>query len=232
VIHTVIKVGGRLGRGKHLRDLCEAVGDLGRRHRLLIVPGGGAFADAVRRCDARMGLSDTAAHWMAILAMDQYGYMLADLIPGSTAVRSLEDAEGPAETGGVPVLLPFDLMRQTDALPHSWTVTADSIAAWVAGLAGAHGLVLLKDQKGLGNLVDGAGAASPHAMSVEQLARWEGVDSHLPHLLRGACFHVWILNGERPEQLGELLETGRTVGIRVLRCDASSCEPLPRPPDR
>lgn len=232
MMDTVVKIGGRLGRGKHLRSLCNEVATLGRRHRLLIVPGGGAFADTVRRCDARVGLSDTAAHWMAILAMDQYGYLLADLIPGSRSIRSLEDAQGLAEAGSVPVLLPFDLVRRADVLPHSWTVTADSIAAWVARLAGAERLVLLKDRKGLSSPVDGAGGSSLCAVTLDQLAGWKGVDGYLAHLLRGAGFDLWILNGERPECLTELLETGQTEGIRVLRSDASACAPRHGPPGR
>lgn len=218
---AVIKVGGRLGRGKHLRSLCRNVATLGLRRRLLVVPGGGVFADTVRRCDARFGLSDTAAHWMAILAMDEYGYLLSDLIPGSTVVRSLEDARESADAGSVAVLLPFDLVRRIDALPHSWTVTADSIAAWIAGLIGARTLVLLKDRKGLSSRVDQGDGSSPSEATVDQLAGWKGVDGYLAQLLRGAEFDLWILNGEQPERLAELFETGRTEGIQLLRSDVS-----------
>lgn len=219
MIDVVIKIGGRLGRGEHLRPLCGRVATLGTRHRLLIIPGGGVFADVVRQCDARFGLSDSAAHWMAILAMDQFGYLLADLIPESATVRSLEEAGNLSEVGRVPVLLPFDLLRRADALPHSWTVTADSIAAWLTTVAGASTLVFMKDQKGLSNPVPGARGSSPSLVTAEQLAGWQGVDSHLFRLLEGAGFGLWILNGERPDLLGELLDTGRTEGMQLLRCD-------------
>lgn len=262
MIDAVLKIGGRLGRGKHLRALCEEVAALGRRRRLLIVPGGGVFADAVRRCDERVGLSDTAAHWMAILAMDQYGYLLVDSIPGSTAVRSLEEARAAANEGGVPVLLPYDLVKRVDALPHSWSVTADSIAAWVAGLAGAGTLVLLKDRRGLGSPVNrsndprgdgrgglGVGGDGPGArgvsgdgpdargtrvsgddlagtpLTLDLLAGWEGVDGYLAHLVDGAGFDLWIVDGERPGRITELLTTGRTVGIHLPRSDPSAGVP-------
>ncbi len=252
MMDAVVKIGGRLGRGKHLRAVCEGVATLGKSRRLLIVPGGGVFADAVRRCETRVRLSDTAAHWMAILAMDQYGYLLADLIPGSTAVRSLEEAHGVAAEGRAPVLLPFDLVHRVDALPHSWTVTADSIAVWVAGLVEAPTLVLLKDGKGfnspIGLLKNGASSrecagyaqgkdagsarSSERMVTLEQLAGWEGVDGYCSQLLRGAGFDLWILNGERPECLTELLATGRTEGIHMPRSDASDSVPRPRPPGR
>ena len=54
-----------------------------RAHRIVVVPGGGPFADAVRDFDRSLGLSPHTAHWMALLAMDQYGHVLADRIPGA-----------------------------------------------------------------------------------------------------------------------------------------------------
>jgi aspartokinase-like uncharacterized kinase len=39
-------------------------------------------------------------------------------------------------------------MRSADPLPHSWEVTSDSIAAWLAGALGAHRVVLVKPVAG------------------------------------------------------------------------------------
>ena len=86
VIDAVIKVGGSLGRGTCLPELGARLDELGRRYRLLVVPGGGVFADAVREQDKKFGLRSGTAHWMAILAMDQYGHLLADLMPGCALV--------------------------------------------------------------------------------------------------------------------------------------------------
>ena len=51
---TVVKVGGGLAReagDDALRALCTAIAEAGARHPLLVVPGGGEFADAVRAHD-------------------------------------------------------------------------------------------------------------------------------------------------------------------------------------
>jgi aspartokinase-like uncharacterized kinase len=124
---TVVKVGGSLGRDDSLRAVCAALGELSARHRLLIVPGGGEFADTVRDADRRFRLSDAAAHRMAILGMEQFGVLLRDLLPATA-----RDA----------VVMPAGLAL--DDLPESWDVTSDSIAAWVAHDVGADRLVLLK----------------------------------------------------------------------------------------
>lgn len=228
MIEAVVKVGGSLGRGESLEPLCERLAVLARSHRFLIVPGGGAFADVVRECYARGGLGESAAHWMAVLAMDQYGYLLADRIPGGGVARSLGRARTLAMAGRVPVLLPCDLLRRADPLPHSWTVTADSIAAWVAGRVGAATLVLLKDSRGM------AGAplrGEPHTrITLQQLAGWKGVDPHLSTLLRTGQLDLWVVNGEQPERLGELLTTGRTPGVHLPQCGPSAGAPPPGPP--
>src|SRR5262249_47467317 len=142
---TVVKVGGGLAReagDEALRDLCTAIGEAGTRHELLVVPGGGEFADAVRDHHRRFGLSEAAAHRMAILAMEQLGWLLSELIPGATPCREL------GGRGGVRVMLPAALLEDAP-LPSSWEVTSDSIAAWVADEAGAGRLVLVKPVDGL-----------------------------------------------------------------------------------
>jgi aspartokinase-like uncharacterized kinase len=52
------------------------------------------------------------------------------------------------------VLAPSRWLRDADPLPHSWDVTSDSIAAWIAGEIGARELVLVKPPHASGELVD------------------------------------------------------------------------------
>ncbi|MEE4274873.1 MAG: hypothetical protein V2J16_03290 [Thermoleophilia bacterium] len=203
-----------------MRGLCLRLGELGRRHRLLVVPGGGAFADAVRDCDARFGLGADAAHWMAILAMDQYGLLLGELIPAARPIRSFDAVAGPAAAGAVTVLLPHDLLREADALPHSWAVTSDAIAAWVATVARAPLLVLLKHGAALGALAAATAAAGERPL--ERLGEAGIVDEAFARVVEagrasGGGFDVWLLDGGRPERLEALLETGRAEGVRVER---------------
>ena len=42
------------------------------------------------------------------------------------------------------MLAPYRWLRAADPLPHSWEVTSDSIAAWLAGQLHARRVVLLK----------------------------------------------------------------------------------------
>lgn len=209
---TVVKVGGGLGADA-LPALCDKLGELGARHPLLVVPGGAGFADAVREADRRFGLSAATSHRMAILGMQQFGWLLSELIP--RAVRCADLARACEVAGGqTAVLLPADL--PLDALPASWQVTSDSIAAWVAGRTGAGRLVLVKGVDGL--FADWPPRGEPLArLTVAELAalRRGGVDEYLPTVLERASFETWVISGREPERLVELLDRGTTAGTRI-----------------
>ena len=220
-METVIKVGGSLGQSRKLADLTARLSELGRRHKILIIPGGGAFADAIRDYDRRFGLNGDAGHWMAILAMDQYGHLISSLIPDSELVQGLSDARKVSASGRVPVLLTYNLLFQADALPRSWDVTSDSIAAWVAGMAGARQLILLKSVDGLftDNPCSSATVELLEKTSLNQLIRCSGVDRNFASILRKYRLDVWVINGKHPERLTQLLDTGGTKGTCLLRSD-------------
>jgi 5-(aminomethyl)-3-furanmethanol phosphate kinase len=209
---TVVKVGGGLGRGAGddaLRALCAALGELGERHPLLVVPGGAWFADAVREADRRFALPATTSHHMAVLGMEQFGWLLSELIPG--AERS---AEPRVRAGRTTVLLPGALALH--ALPAAWQVTSDSIAAWVATDAGAGRLVLVKEVDGLFAEWPARGEPIAH-LTVAELAalRPGGVDAYLPTALANSSFETWVISGRDPRRLTELLDGGTCVGTRI-----------------
>lgn len=152
----VIKVGG--GLAAIAGALPAVAGALTRTAaaggRLVVIPGGGPFADAVRDYDRVHGLSDDAAHWMAILAMDQFAHVLADHLPDARLAATLPDIEAAHAAGLIPILAPSAWLRRMDDLPHSWDVTSDSIAAYLATLIGADELVLVKPVRGGTELAD------------------------------------------------------------------------------
>jgi 5-(aminomethyl)-3-furanmethanol phosphate kinase len=142
-VRTVVKIGGALLAAP--AAYARATAALARAPRdggILVVPGGGPFADVVRAVDRQFDIGDDAAHWAAILGMDQYAYVLAATIPGAALVESADESQWPAAR--LPVLAPSRWLRAADALPHSWDVTADSIAAWIARAVGARRLLLVK----------------------------------------------------------------------------------------
>lgn len=111
---------------------------------LVVVPGGGPFADTVREAQRNMRFSDAAAHKMAILAMEQFGQVILDRHPRFAATRSISDIEAALPASRIPVWLPSEMALSAPGIPQSWDVTSDSLAAWLAGGLDAESLLLIK----------------------------------------------------------------------------------------
>ena len=148
-VHTVLKIGGGLlSRAGAFELTIEAVTAFRQGRRLVVVPGGGPFAEAVREMFKRAKIGEDAAHWMAVLGMDQYAHALAARIPDTVLVDGAGGVAAALQAGDLPVLAPYRWLRAADPLPHSWDVTSDSIAAWFAGALGARRIVLIKPADG------------------------------------------------------------------------------------
>ncbi len=151
----VIKIGGALSTiASAAVAVGQAVGRLAARRRVIVIPGGGPFARAVRDYDQVHALSPSAAHWMAILAMDQYAWALAERIPESVVVEDHGGIAAAHRAHEVPILAPYRWLRAADELPHSWDVTSDSLAAYLTTLLGAGELLLVKPVPGGRELCD------------------------------------------------------------------------------
>ncbi|WP_159729013.1 aspartate kinase [Methylosinus sp. Ce-a6] len=144
----VVKLGGSLCAAPALRDWLSAL----RRYAgpLTIVPGGGPFADAVRRAQETLRFSDAAAHEMAIMAMEQYGRALIDLEPDLVGASTPREAAAAHERGKAALWRPVAMTRAAPQIPASWDMTSDSLAAWYAHEAGADALLLVKSVDPIG----------------------------------------------------------------------------------
>ncbi len=136
----VLKLGGSLCHGQTLPQWLAL---LARHADLIVVPGGGPFADQVRRVQQTWGFADACAHQMALLAMEQYGYMLCSLQPGLVAVTDQRGIDTALARGQTPVWLPAPML-QAAGLARDWTVTSDSLALWLTRYLSAQVLILIK----------------------------------------------------------------------------------------
>jgi aspartokinase-like uncharacterized kinase len=208
-LDAVVKLGGSLLAAPELPRLMRAMADVAATRSLVLVPGGGPFADAVRQACRSHDPGPSAAHWMAILGMDQTAHMIAGLV-GDCALVTDPSQAGATQPGRLAVLAPFAWLRREDPLPHGWDVTSDSIAAWTAARLGARRVVLLKSVEG----VSSAGDRLLAQTSPEVAAEAGLVDAHFPRVLP-ASLECWIVSGRHPERVAELLGEGATRGTRL-----------------
>lgn len=137
----VVKLGGSLAESDRLPRWLRA---LAGRSDLVLVPGGGPFADQVRAAQARWGFDDSAAHHMALLAMEQFGRMLCALQAGLVPAASPRGIQYLIRKGETPVWMPTQMVLADPLIAHSWDLTSDSLAAWLCGRLNAGGLLLVK----------------------------------------------------------------------------------------
>jgi 5-(aminomethyl)-3-furanmethanol phosphate kinase len=143
----VVKLGGSLIADPALSHWLEAVCSIkatDRRIRFVVVPGGGPFADAVRKTQSELGYDDRTAHAMSVLAMDQFGILLCGLRSDLRGCALFDQFDDAWDARRVPVWLPSRLLIGQTSLEASWRVTSDTIAAWLANTLGADGLILVK----------------------------------------------------------------------------------------
>jgi 5-(aminomethyl)-3-furanmethanol phosphate kinase len=218
---TVIKVGGSLALSpQKLKTLCRKLSDISQKQRLIIVPGGGEFADTVRALDERFDLAVQSSHQMAILAMDQYGYLLTNLISNSCLVDKLENVKKVLDSGKLPIFLSSSYFACADPLPNSWDITSDSIAVHIAGQLGACRIVLITD-------VDGIFTKDPRKfadaklilmISAKELKSFEertSVDKYLPKLLSETKIQCFVINGLYPKRLEDIFDHKKTIGTLI-----------------
>ena len=102
----VIKLGGSLANyPDDLRRWLKGLAEAGRG-RVVIVPGGGIFASAVREAQKILGFDDVAAHAMGLRAMEQYGLMLCGMQKGLVPARTETEIRKVLQENQVPVWLP------------------------------------------------------------------------------------------------------------------------------
>ena len=111
---------------------------------MVLVAGGGPFADQVREAQTQLGFDDRTAHHLAILAMEQFGRALAGLRPALQPADSKSAIETALRQGQLPVWMPARMTIGRAEIPESWEVTSDSLALWLAGQLGARRVFLVK----------------------------------------------------------------------------------------
>ncbi len=218
---AVVKVGGSLAAAP---DDLKALGRLlcreAKPHRFIVVPGGGEFADVVRRLDNRIGLSPSIAHRMAILSMDQYGLFLTDVFPNAVATESLKAAQSSWAKKEVAILLPSKVLFAENPLPSSWEVTSDSIAAYLAVKFKAKKVVFVTDVDGIFN-ADPKKHSDSHLLKTVtplELSRFKdrtSVDNFLPKFLLSNALDCYVVNGRFPERVAAILNGKETLCTRI-----------------
>ncbi len=119
----VLKIGGSLFDSA--RELLKRVAE--EERDVLVVPGGGAFADKVRDIYGTANPCRTTP---------PTGWRCLPWTSTATFYRTAPASRSPMTINGkgTRIALAYEILRKDDALPHSWDVTSDTVAAWMAAV--------------------------------------------------------------------------------------------------
>ena len=208
----VIKLGGSLtNKGQ---EIVHFLSDYAKTNCLsfVIIPGGGQFVEVIRELAERMAVSEDAAHWMAVLAMHQYGFFLVD---GEAAIPLVDSIEEVSDAGHICIVLPYNILKADDSLPHTWDVTSDTIAAFIAHKLGEKRFIKVTDVDGI---LDENGSLIKQIHAKELIGKEDKgcIDAELPRFLMRNKMSCVIVNGNFPERIIDVIEGRETICTSIF----------------
>ncbi len=219
-LKVLIKIGGSLLKNPvTLKKLLITFKNITNEHSIIILPGGGAFADQVRNFQSLYKYSDSTAHKMAIMAEDIVGILMAEFIEDGILTYNLENIQKILSQSKIPILLPSKFLLELDELPHSWDVTSDSIAVYFANKLKIDTVILVKD-------VDGLFTADPKKnpdakliklIKSSDLKKYDEscVDKALYNFINKYKITVYLINGNFPVRIYQILNGQNAVCSKI-----------------
>ncbi|MDF1582649.1 MAG: uridylate kinase [Methyloprofundus sp.] len=162
----ILKLGGSLLSSQILPQWLHLAVKEGKG-KVVIVPGGGVFADQVRSTQKTWQYDDQTAHYMAILAMQQMALLFKGLCSDLCLVNQVEAIRPALYQKKTVVWSPLAIELDDPNIKASWDVTSDTLAAWLAVQLSADQLILVKS------------AQLPENATLEQLSEKNIIDQAL-----------------------------------------------------
>jgi len=189
-----IKIGGSMYGSQYLVEWLQAISDRSTK-KIIIVPGGGPFADQVRQADEKYNLDQVRTHNMAIMAMQQYGTLLASLCPTVVTADTRNKIQLAWQNSKAVVWEPYNMLRDECELEKSWDVTSDSITIWLASKLGLKNVILVKSSKSILEHKD-----------IDELTKSNCLDPGFKELVNQAGITLHILHKSQVKEFGRLIE--------------------------
>ena len=178
----IVKLGGSLSQSDRLINCLNKIEQNPMKKNIVIVPGGGAFANQVRVAQQCWQFDDITAHRMAILAMQQMALLIKGLKNHFDIAHSIKEIPDRLLKHSVVIWSPDVVELDNATIPASWDITSDSLAAWLAKTLSAKELFLVKS------------APINSSLNLKQLAEQDIIDQGFCDLVAQVTFKITIVN--------------------------------------
>ena len=169
----------------------------------LFVIGGGEFANLIRKYDVEIGFSQDVTHETAIDSMDILAKLLNDKLAFTEISYTIEEAKSISDSNKIPIMICSGILKENEPSKHSWDVTSDSIAAYIASLLDAKILIATNVNGIYTKDPSLSGAELISEIDVNELLTFDesSVDLMLPTLLIEYGLDSYVVNGKYPERV-------------------------------
>ena len=174
----------------------------------LFVIGGGEFANLIRKYDGEIGFSQDITHETAIDSMDILAKLLNDKLAFTEISYTIEEAISISDLNKIPIMICSDILKENEPFEHSWNVTSDSIASYIASLLNAK-LLIATNVNGIYTKDPSlSGAELIREIDVNKLLTFDesSIDLMLPTLLIEYGLDCYVVNGEYPQRVLSIME--------------------------
>ena len=176
----------------------------------MFVIGGGEFANLIRKYDGEIEFSEDVTHETAIDSMDILAKLLNDKLAFTEISYTIEEAKSISDSNKIPIMICSGILKENEPFKHSWDVTSDSIAAYIASLLDAK-LLIATNVNGIYTKDPSlSGAELINEIDVNELLTFDesSIDLMLPTLLIEYGLDCYVVNGEYPERVLSIMNDG------------------------
>jgi len=138
----IIKIGGSWLKNPNLSYLLLGIKNICNKD-IVIVPGGGSFADSVRDVYDKTKMSENLANKLALKSTELFAEYLKELDNDLCLI----DNPKSFTKEKICVWLPSKKLSQNNSFKNNWDSTSDSVAAWLANKIMAEGIIFIKSLK-------------------------------------------------------------------------------------
>ncbi len=181
----VIKLGGSLMTDKTVLKRCLKTIKQRCYEQVVIVPGGGVFAEQVRSIQKQWKFDDRIAHQMALLSMQQMGLLFKSIESSFEMAGSLVEIQQASSNQLLSIWSPDIKQLDNDSVEANWNITSDSLAAWLATQLKATELILIKS------------ANIPMEVDLQKLQELGIIDPSFNELSKNSSYKITVINHHR-----------------------------------
>ena len=181
----VIKLGGSLMKDSAV--LIDCLNTIEQKYidKIVLVPGGGVFADQVRSVQQQWGFNDQIAHQMALISMHQMALLFKSIQKSFVLASSISDVQQELSKHSVVIWMPDLEELNAFGVEASWNISSDSLAAWLAEQLTATELILVKS------------AEIPLKLDIRQMQELKILDQAFNKYSNNASYKITLINKYR-----------------------------------